>query len=451
MLNLINDFLTNRQQRVVLNGKESSWEPISSGVPQGSVLGPLLFLVYINDLTDNISSSMRLFADDSSLFLRVRDIHVSHTALMSDLNVITQWGNQWKMEFNPDITKQAIEVIFSYKYKKPLHPPLSFNGIPVKREVCTKHLGVYLDERLNFRKHISEKVKKANKGIGLLKFLSKYTTRRVLDMMYKLYVRPHLDYGDVLYHNQIKESMDLLESVQYNAGLIVAGCWKGTNRIKLYNELGWESLSDRRHFRRLSLYYQIKNGLSPTYLTDAIKDVPLNTTNRYSNSFFPYCRLHWSNLDEPIKNSQSLSKFKSCILKSIRPSTKPYYNISDRYGLSLLVKLRVYFSDLREHRFRHSFNCRSPVCSCLNGDESTQHFLLFCNNFTRARRMFFNEVEHLYPNSTGLLASDPDKLMNIVLHGSDDLDSRTNELMLKSTITYIKATKRFRKLEAYSE
>ena len=88
---------------------------------------------------------------------------------------------------------------------------------------------------------------------------TKYTTRRVLDTMYKLYVRPHLDYGDLLYHNQVKDSMSLLESVQYSAGLIVTGCWKGTNRLKLYNELGWESLSDRRHFRRLSLFYQIKN------------------------------------------------------------------------------------------------------------------------------------------------------------------------------------------------
>ena len=122
LLDVIIDFLKNRHQRVVLNGKESAWEPILSGVPQGSVLGPLLFLLYINDLTDNISSSMRLFADDSSLFLRVRDIQVSQNALMNDLDTITLWAHQWKMEFNPDITKQAIEVVFSHKYKKPLHP-----------------------------------------------------------------------------------------------------------------------------------------------------------------------------------------------------------------------------------------------------------------------------------------------------------------------------------------
>ena len=191
--------------------------------------------------------------------------------------------------------------------------------------------------------------------------------------MYKLYVRPHLDYGDLLYHNQVKDSMSLLESVQYSAGLIVAGCWKGTNILKLYNELGWESLSDRRHFRRLSLFYHIKNGLSPTYLVDGINYVPLNVTKRYSNSFSPYYQKHWTTLDESIKNSSSLSKFKSSFLKTIIPPQKPYFHIADKYGLSLLTKLRVNFSDLREHRFRHNFNCQSPVCSCQSGNECIRH------------------------------------------------------------------------------
>ena len=84
LLNIFTDYLSSRHQRVVLNGTRSPWLPLKSGVPQGSVLDPLLFLVYINDLTDNISSTMKLFADDASLFLRVRDIHMSHQTIMSD-------------------------------------------------------------------------------------------------------------------------------------------------------------------------------------------------------------------------------------------------------------------------------------------------------------------------------------------------------------------------------
>ena len=114
----------------------------------------------------------------------------------------------------------------------------------------------------------------ANKGLGLLRFLSKYITRPVLDKIYKMYVRPHLDYGDIIYHNQLQDSMQLLESVQYQAGLVVTGCWKGTSRAKLYADLGWESLSDRRHSRRLSMFYRIKNGLSPPYLAERVRATP---------------------------------------------------------------------------------------------------------------------------------------------------------------------------------
>ena len=123
LLNLLENYLSNRKQRVVLNGINLIWKPILSGVPQGSVLGPLLFLIYINDLTDQISSNIKLFADDASLFIKVTDVDAAHETLINDLGKITAWANQWKMKFNPDISKQAVEIIFSNKYKKPNHPP----------------------------------------------------------------------------------------------------------------------------------------------------------------------------------------------------------------------------------------------------------------------------------------------------------------------------------------
>ena len=146
LFTLLGDYLTNRYQRVVLNGHVSDWMMLNAGVPQGSVLGPLLFLVYINDLTDNISSDMRLFADDSSLFTCVKGVDDTQLKLVQDLNTIANWGYQWKMTFNPDISKQAIEIIFSCKAKKPSHPSLTFNDIPIARKSDTRHLGVYLDE-----------------------------------------------------------------------------------------------------------------------------------------------------------------------------------------------------------------------------------------------------------------------------------------------------------------
>ena len=137
------------------------------------------------------------------------------------------------MQFNPDITKQAIEVIFSTKYKKGNHPPLFFGGIPVARNDSTKHLGFHLDEKLSFKKHISEAIIKAKRGVSLLKFLSRYLNRSKLDLAFKMHVRPHLEYGDIIFHERSSELMKLLESVQYQAGLIVSGCWQGTSRNNL--------------------------------------------------------------------------------------------------------------------------------------------------------------------------------------------------------------------------
>ena len=157
---------------------------------------------------------MKLFADDSSLFTRVTDVNYTQYILETDLKIISDWGHQWKMVFNPDIKKQAAEVICSVKKNKPGHPFLSFNNIPVAWVTYTKHLGLIIDEKLSFSKHIKEKISKAMKGIALLKFLSKYVSKDVLIMPYKLCVRPHLDYGDVIYHNQRMDMMNLVE--KYN-------------------------------------------------------------------------------------------------------------------------------------------------------------------------------------------------------------------------------------------
>ena len=104
-------YLHNRKQRVTLNGFYSDYSSIESGVPQGSVLGPLLFLVYINDLEKNIKSKVRSFADDTMLYSIVNDPVLTADHLNHDLNVIYQWAHQWKMEFNPDPNKQANEVL----------------------------------------------------------------------------------------------------------------------------------------------------------------------------------------------------------------------------------------------------------------------------------------------------------------------------------------------------
>ena len=113
LLKVFKNYLSDREQRVVLNGVHSDWGSINSGVPQGSVLGPLLFLVYVNDLENGIKSSINFFADDTSLFSTVYDPNTSAEDLNNDLQLISQWAFQWKMCFNPDPTKPAEGHLFS--------------------------------------------------------------------------------------------------------------------------------------------------------------------------------------------------------------------------------------------------------------------------------------------------------------------------------------------------
>ena len=158
LLKLFENYLHNRKQRVVLNGSYSDYSSIESGVPQGSVLGPLLFLVYINDLERNIKSNIKFFADDTMLFSEVKEPVTSANDLKHDLGMVYQWAYRWKMEFNPNPTKQATEDIFSCKKNSVNHPPLTFNGDVVKVNE-QKHLGLTLEPGLSFEKHLSEKIK----------------------------------------------------------------------------------------------------------------------------------------------------------------------------------------------------------------------------------------------------------------------------------------------------
>ena len=141
LLLLLKDFLKSTKQRVVLNGQDSSWRDLNAGVPEGSILRPLLFLVYINDLLNGLKSNPKLFADDTSLFSVIHDINSSQIDLNEDLDEINNWAYQWKMSFNPDPSKKAQEVIFSRKVNNVLHPPLTFNNVDVDQICSQKHLG----------------------------------------------------------------------------------------------------------------------------------------------------------------------------------------------------------------------------------------------------------------------------------------------------------------------
>ena len=466
LLRLFENYLCNREQRVVLNGMSSNWGQINSGVPQGSVLGPLLFLVYINDLEEGIKSEIKFFADDTSLFSIVKDPKISADELNHDLKLINDWAFQWKMSFNPDPTKPAEEVIFSNKREQRAHPPLFFNDTQVKQVNEHKHLGLTLDSKLSFGSHIKEKIAKARKGVGVIKYLSSYVPVKTLDQIYKMYVRPHLDFCDVIYQlPEIRDRftskmhlpfwMEKIEKVQFHAALAVTGTWKTTSREKIYDELGWEPLWKRRWFRRLVQFFKIQNGLTPDYLREFVPPIRrhlygLRSTNVlqslkcnksiFKNSFYPDAVELWNNLGPELRQSASLSKFKTDTLKLVRFQKKSIFGIHDPIAIRRLFQLRVGLSPLKYHKRGFKDN-PSDMCSCELSAETTEHFLLHCTLHTEARKNMFQIVNPIL--ETHELRLGNEDLEQLLLYGSDILNVDVNKTVLTATLKFIKKSTRF--------
>ena len=181
------------------------------------------------------------------------------------------------------MNKQTQVVPFSRKLNKPSHPKIVFNTVPVVCIDCQKHLGMYLDEALNFNLHIKEKMSKGMKGIGDIQKLNKTLLRHSLITIYKLFVRPHLDYGEIIYDQWNNESFtQKIERIQYKAALAITGAIKGTSQSKLHSELGFESLKFKRWFRRLYTFFKLKTSGQPEYLSDLI-------SQNNQHSFFGTC------------------------------------------------------------------------------------------------------------------------------------------------------------------
>ena len=443
LLRLFNSFLSERLQRVVLNGQASEWRKELSGVPQGSILGPLLFLISINDIVANIECKVKIFADHTSLFSLVRDPNEISAKLGRELRRVAQWVHQWKMSFNLDPSKQAVEVHFTRKINSLDTSPVYFNNLAVASCETHKHLSLLLDKRLPFDRHVEEMILRANKGVGLITRLRRYLRRNSLLTIYKALIRPHLDYGDVVYDYPGNASfMQELESVQYNASLAITGCFRGTSRDKLYSELGLESLADRRFYRRLIAFYAIVSKKASQYLIDYLPSQDLASVNltkapaiypldarteRYRISFFPYCILQWKNLDSRIRNFASVATFKRAILDFIRPNPTPYFKTNRLSGFVFLTRLR---------KFRHCFlDVGDPICSCrTNAVENTEHYLLHCSNFTNQRTVFFDDLRNIGINYGPL---DSSTLSRMFLFGNPKFSDNVNSGIIYVVIKFI--------------
>ena len=154
-------------------------------------MGPILFLIYINDLPDGIKSICKIFADDTSLFSKVKDKNCSTVELNNDLRIISNWAFRRKMSFNPDSNKQAVQIFFSKRqHEKDNYPPLNFHGDIVQTAISQNHLGLVLDSKFDFNEHISNNINKCNKIIGIMKELSLFLSRKTSQKIYESFLDP---------------------------------------------------------------------------------------------------------------------------------------------------------------------------------------------------------------------------------------------------------------------
>ena len=249
-------YLSNRKQRVVVDGQTSSWCTIEADLPKGFVLGPLLFLIYINYITMNIhsdKSNCLLYEDDTSLFDIVESPNDSADKLNPDLEEMHSWAKTWLViTINPTKTEC---MTFSAKRTKQQHPDLFYDGKKIHEVSHYTHLGVTLFSNLSWREHILNIYEKASKRLNVLKGIKYQVGRDTLKALYKSLVRPLMEYADVVWNGCSDTESDLLDSVQYEAGKIVTGAMKGTSGQRLMCKLGWEELKTRRAIQKLTLYF----------------------------------------------------------------------------------------------------------------------------------------------------------------------------------------------------
>ena len=337
-------FLTERSMQVVVEGISSKPTTVDSGVPQGTVLGPLLFLCHINDLPAAVSSQVRLFADDCLIYREVNEFK-DHYTLQRDLKNLEDWAEKWGMRFNA--TKCYIMTIS----KKPSSSFMYQLNNTILQNVSTNpYLGILFSSDMKWNTHINNITKKASSTLGFIKRNLRRCPTSCKKTAYLALVRPLLEYGAIIWDPYQKQEIDQMERIQRKAVRFISRDFRSntpgfvTGLLKKHN---LPTLQERRQDLRLTFLYKVVEGLVPAippekYLTpqkpgrqirprlqqnstnpNPIQNlvrkhnrcyvVPTSNTVQFKNSFFPKTIINWNNLDSCTVNASSTESFKTAL------------------------------------------------------------------------------------------------------------------------------------------
>ena len=194
LLHWFENYLAERKQAVVLHSSRSDYLTVPAGVPQGSVVGPLLFCIYINDIVEDIESVIKLFADDTSMYLCLENPHIRADILNNDLEKIMQWANKWKIEFN----ERKTELMNITRNKNHQFQSLSFGRTILEDTHSHKHLGIIFQNNCKWESHIKMLIAKCRCQVACLRSFKYRLSRKALETMYWSFILPQLDYADVI-------------------------------------------------------------------------------------------------------------------------------------------------------------------------------------------------------------------------------------------------------------
>jgi hypothetical protein len=387
-LKWLNSYLSHRQTRVLLNSQCSEWRPINAGVPQGSILGPLLFLIFINDVVNEVNSDIYLFADDTSLMRKITNIRSDVELLNDDLRKLHNWSQQWRMSFNPDKT---VFMTFSLKRRRINIGPLILNDQVIREVEEHTHLGLTLTNKMEWQSNIDNIINKVSKTVASFKRLKFIVPRKTLQALYISLVRSVIDYGDCIYSNLAENSSKKLESVQREVMIVCTGAIRRTRTELLYKEVGWEPLKIRRDNRCLIMFYKMVNNLVPTYLSQLVPhqiqhsvtynlrkrdqlQVPFARTVRYFNYFTVSTSRRWNSLDPTLRNSSSLNQFKSALKRLNGYRTNKLYLIGLPQAHIHHTRLRLGLSGLYGHLHGYHIIQDGKCPYCYLGVEDAKHY-----------------------------------------------------------------------------
>ena len=315
-------FLTERTQRTVVNGVASEWAPVLSGVPQGTVLGPLFFLLYINDIPSCVTSEVRLFADDCLIYRQIQSMD-DQAALQRDLNALDQWGSTWMMAFN---TKKCHTMSFTKARKPRFSFEYSLAGDLLQSVASHPYLGLTFSRKLNWNDHIDHICARANQALGFIRRNLSKCPRTLKEMAYKTLVRPLLEYCSPVWNPHQSTRTNQIEMVQRRAARFVLRRYgRLDSPTEMLESLKWPSLHERRQDQSLTTVFKVVNNLTAidkdSYFINQAGSTRRKhdqtfrriqcATDAYRHSFFPGIIQHWNALPEHVVSAPSLETFKA--------------------------------------------------------------------------------------------------------------------------------------------